>query len=171
MLTHLFSLTMASVLALAPGRSDSTNVVRHPRPAYRSTADSIRVANEIADADYLASSGLSAEAQRRYQEIIARQVADSGYAGQAMWQLANLLYGNVEEQAAAKQLDELAESALRFDDVNMELRARLEAATLYVQLHQATRSSAHVKRIKALLESPRIDTALRTEVEQRLHGR
>jgi hypothetical protein len=152
----------AQALAAAPAR---TFVVRSTAG---DTPDAARIRAMLDKADELLVAGRFGEAKKAYRNVIDEQHAAGRYAGEGLWHLASAYFFADDNAGAADALDELATDAARFGDPSMELRATFESAILNQNMHRPGGVAPKFARVKALLQSPAISEAQKSEVTQRI---
>jgi hypothetical protein len=152
----------AQWLAAVPARTFVARSIGGDEP----NAARIRAMLEKADESLVA--GKLGEAKKAYRNVIDEQRAAGLYAGEALWHLASTYFFLDDNSGAADALDELAADAAHFGDPSMELRATFESAILNQNMHRSSGVAAKFARVKALLQSPAIGDAQKSEVTQRI---
>jgi hypothetical protein len=125
----------------------------------------------IDDAQRFMADGRFKDARRVYRTIIAEKRAAGEYAFDALRGLANAEFAMNDNRATAVALDELADAAAQFGDPETRIHALFDAAVLYQGLKYHDRVASHLGDIRALLKSPAITEATRTEIADRIPKR
>ena len=125
----------------------------------------------LAQAERFAVAGRGGDARRLYREAIEEQVAAGESASRTHWLIATTFFAEGRDLAAARALDEAAQSAAEFGDPEMELRATFEAAVLYAAQRMPEQVSSRVERVRRLLKSPAVGPEVRTGIERRMAQR
>lgn len=152
--------------AAAPRVAD--DITRRAEIVSYFATDSVRLAQAMRRAEAFAAVGRMADARREYRSAIAREIADGGYPVAAMWALANAYYAADNLGAAARTLDAMGDAARDAIDPATELKARVEAVTLWAQVGRRDRAVTTLERVRALLRSPAVPAQFRDEVRRRL---
>jgi len=153
--------------ATSPTRTDTNSstrpIMRAPVPF-----DSARVRSLLSRAEEASFAGRIGEARRLYREVIDAHRESNQPAGMVLWRLATTnLYAD-DKQAAASNLDEMAEVSARFGDPVSELKATFEAAILYSQIKRGDLVAARMERVNCLLQSPVISDEEKARVRERI---
>jgi len=122
---------------------------------------------EMAEAFELRLAGEFGAAHKRYHAVARSQLAVGEFPGEALWEAAEISYGEQKLARAARELDEVAKHAREFGRVNLEVRALFEAAILHHWSRRDDLALARLDRVERLLTSPEVSDDIRDMVAMR----
>jgi hypothetical protein len=108
----------------------------------------------------------AAEREYRHAAAIARQ--QGHLPSYTLWHLACALYYKGELQRAATVLDQLTTEAEQSGDLAVEVLALFNSAWLNGRSGSGTQAATRVERVRSLLQSPYMPSALRDQLTARL---
>lgn len=127
---------------------------------------------ELAQARELHETGQWKEARRAYLKVADLQDRAGEFAGEALWEAAQLSYSQGRYLRAAQELDRLAEIAADFGRPSLQARALFEAAVLYHHYVDGRDSLAHerIVQLERILPSPDVSEEVKELVEGRIRS-
>ncbi len=136
--------------------------------AARSEYDASEVRMRLDRAHQLSKEGRWKEARREYASIAKLQRTNKVLADEALWNLANLYYGNKQIRRAAETMDELADAAELHGNPVVQAKALIESVILYQSLQMQEEASARIERLQPLLDSPFLSDEVRSSIQKRI---
>ncbi|MBA2244595.1 MAG: hypothetical protein H0W11_06540 [Gemmatimonadetes bacterium] len=130
--------------------------------------DASNVRMRLDKAHQLCEEGRWAEARREYASVAKLQRTHKVLADEALWNLANLYYGDRQIRRAAATMDELADAAQLHGNPVVQAKALIESAILYQSLKMPEQASARIERLQPLLDSPFLSAEVRSSIEKRI---
>jgi len=111
--------------------------------------------------------GRTREALRELNSAARAQASAGTSAAKTLWEIAEIQYSDGRFAASARTLDRVAREAEKFGDPVMQARALFEAAVQYSTLGQTADAVLRMERLEPLLESPFIDSDLKSQMSAR----
>ena len=164
-------ITLLAMALQGAGPAAVTSVAPPPAPAAivaapRTHMPASRI--RLARADSLLFAGDMNAAQSLYRSLANRETDAGRYAKQPLWDLAMSYRLAGEPVNMVRTLDDLASAARRFGDPETELVASYETARYYAAMRQSVVSRDRMARVRSLLQSPVIPTAIKADYTARL---
>jgi tetratricopeptide (TPR) repeat protein len=168
---NAFATMLIAVVGLGSAPSPSPDLLA-PTLSTTVSVDGSCCEKELTRARELHETGQWKEAHRAYREVARRQAAEGEYAGDTLWEAAQLSYSQGRYLRAARELDRVAEIAAEFGRPSMQARALFEAAVLYHRYVDGRDGVAHDRlvQLERILPSPDVSDEVREMVEGRTLG-
>jgi len=122
----------------------------------------------LEDVQRLTDAGQFEAAGQAYKAIITQQFEAGVSPAAALRGLATVEFLQDNKFRAAAALDELASRAAEFGDPATQIGALLDAALLYQEMGRRSEVAQRAVRIRRLLQSPALPSAVRDDVRSRL---
>lgn len=131
-------------------------------------AEPARSAEHIAKARKALEMGEVAEARREFVIANALERDEGRLPIESSFGLAQVLFSQFDEKAAAQVLDALADEAAARNDVDTEARALTDAVWLNVTTKQVNRARQDAERLRELLAGRALSPSVREYVQSRV---
>jgi len=167
---NILATMMIASVALAPAPSAVPDLVAPPNVGH-TLANTPCCQEELARARELHESGNWAEAHRQYLEVARMQSEAGEFAGDALWEAAQISYVQARYRRAARELDRIAEEARDFGQPSMRARALFEAAVIYHRYLDGRDGDAkeRLAQLDRILPSPDLSEEVREFLVRRMH--